>query len=396
MFGAKRHYQYLLKQNLISEGQHEAILSHLANKNQNTLRRGLTGAAILAIIIGVLSIVAANWHALADSFKLIVHFALNGALGYGVYRFSKTDKSFTQDMVLLALFGFTLTLIALIGQTFQIKGNLANALILWMLISSPMIFFFGRTKLTYIPWMVALVTTIIAAMFEYLDRFDDYWFLFYTYLNIVFIPLCLIVDGRYPLFRKLKPEFAELFVKTGIVSMVVIASIAANFWYLDFAREFEKLADSARKVNYEQAYAFLWCIFLAAIGCLCLYLWRHKADLKDDTVKYAFVFLFVTTIFNSLPFLFLTDEANLIAICAFLGYWVFIGWIGQKLQSSAIVTLAISVLAIRIFVVYLEAFGGLMFTGFGLISGGLVMLVLIAIAKKLDRNLRGQIKGQAA
>ncbi len=55
-----------------------------------------------------------------------------------------------------------------------------------------------------------------------------------------------------------------------------------------------------------------------------------------------------------------------------------------------VVSLAITVIAIRIYVVYVELFGSLMQTGVGLIIGGVVMLGMIYVARKLNERLTGK------
>jgi hypothetical protein len=52
-----------------------------------------------------------------------------------------------------------------------------------------------------------------------------------------------------------------------------------------------------------------------------------------------------------------------------------------------LISLSITLIAIRIFAVYVEVFGTLFDTGVGLIIGGAVMLGLIALARKLNRRL---------
>jgi hypothetical protein len=59
-----------------------------------------------------------------------------------------------------------------------------------------------------------------------------------------------------------------------------------------------------------------------------------------------------------------------------------------------LLSLAITVLAIRIWVIYLEAFGGLAMTGLGLIFGGVFMLAMIYGARRLNRRLkRNMVEG---
>ena len=51
-------------------------------------------------------------------------------------------------------------------------------------------------------------------------------------------------------------------------------------------------------------------------------------------------------------------------------------------------SLSILVIALRLFIVYLEVFGSLLQTGFGLIFSGVLLLALLHVARTLSRKVR--------
>ena len=64
---------------------------------------------------------------------------------------------------------------------------------------------------------------------------------------------------------------------------------------------------------------------------------------------------------------------------AILGQGIYLAW---KYRSASVMNKLVILLALRIFVVFLQVFGSLMTTGFGLLGGGILFLVLAAATKK--------------
>ena len=88
-----------------------------------------------------------------------------------------------------------------------------------------------------------------------------------------------------------------------------------------------------------------------------------------------------------LPFVFPHGDSNLIGALSFIVYWLVIGYAGQTSGAHSLVTAAILSIAIRIYVVYLELFGTLLVTGFGLIFSGLVLMGMAWGARKLIKEI---------
>jgi uncharacterized membrane protein len=84
-----------------------------------------------------------------------------------------------------------------------------------------------------------------------------------------------------------------------------------------------------------------------------------------------------------------------IAMVGALGFvivWALVAWCGYKAQAMQLVNLATAVIAVRIFVAYIEAFGSMLATGAGLIVSG---VLLLALAWLWVRKIRLQPGGAA-
>jgi hypothetical protein len=116
---------------------------------------------------------------------------------------------------------------------------------------------------------------------------------------------------------------------------------------------------------------------------------QRAADPQFYTQTWGLTFLSIVMI--GLPVMFPNGHSDLLAMASFLGYWGYVGWYAHATGAMRLLSLAITVLAIRLWVIYLEAFGGLALTGIGLIFSGVFMLAMIygarRLSKKLNRNL---------
>jgi uncharacterized membrane protein len=76
----------------------------------------------------------------------------------------------------------------------------------------------------------------------------------------------------------------------------------------------------------------------------------------------------------------------------FVIVWVLVAWCGYQARAMQIVNLATALIAVRVFVAYIEVFGSMLATGAGLIVSG---VLLLALAWLWVRKIRLQPGGSA-
>lgn len=390
---SKGKFKKWIDAGLITQDQFEAICEFEKGKNAGTFGRGMVGLGLFAIVIGILSMIAANWMAIPGSVKIAAHFMLSIAAGYAVIHFNEKKQYRIQDAALMVFFGLNLTMIALIGQVFQIEGNLANALLLWMVISSPVIFYYAKSYITALIWSIAMLVTLGAVAGEYLFDKHEFAFLAYTFTLSLYIPLSLLALGHLNVFEKWRSNFAGMFRALGAGLLVLMASTYTQVWYVDWHDAFGDIVQRS-DMQFSSAYTILLVIFLSAIGGLVVYGQIFKSLSKENGAA-SLLFIGVSCLFIGLPVLLPTGGSSIVPMVLFLGYWAFVAWHGHRVGSNGLMSLAIYVLAIRIFIIYAEAMGGLMMTGFGLISGGVTMIAMVWAARKLNKHLSDDMKGAA-
>lgn len=231
MFGFQKKLTDWVDAGLIKESQRAAILAHEQKRKQNKFGRGLVAASIFSILIGTVSIIASNWHEIPGLVKIEAHFGLNLIVAVLLFWATLTNRDIVREGALLAFFGLTLTLIALMGQVFQLGGTLSGASVTWMVITLPAVAFFGRGYITAIPWMIGFLATITIVMSEYLTGLPDFWQMVFVLAIGTYLPLSLMADGNLALFRRLKPAYAAVFAWTGAALLTLNASVASFLWY---------------------------------------------------------------------------------------------------------------------------------------------------------------------
>jgi len=377
MWGRHRKLKEWVAAGLLTDAQASAIQAHEDNRKKGHFGRGLVNLSIFAILVGILSIIASNWYKIPGEVKIGVHVLLNIGIGALALWADKRGKDIWREGAALSFIGLTLTLIVLIGQVFQLTGTTAQALTLWMVITLPFFLLMGKTYATSAPWMIAFLTTLAMVVDEYIGDLSDYWQAYFILGLSALLPLAFMADGMVGLFRRLRPALADVSLKTGVIASALFASMSIIVW--------GEIQNSYNYDNYLKEQPLV--ILALGLAGMAAHAFFYKFYKDAPEMKAGALFALVGLVAQMLPLLAPGAGNSIIAALAFIGYWMFIGWLAQGMGHMRIVSLAITIIAIRIFVIYVEVFGSLLTTGIGLISGGLVMLALIYGARKMNARL---------
>lgn len=366
---------------LITAEQAAAIGKVEAERNQGRFGNALVGLSLLAIVVGVLAVIAANWHVIPGEVKILAHFLLNALVAAGILWATRSGRLLEREGGVFVFAGLTLTLIALVGQVFQVDGTLAGALLLWVLIITPMVFAFGATLMTAIPWLLALIVTLGINAVDWAEEVGEFEGFLLIYGLALLVPLGLASLGRLQGFAAAKPRYADVMVKAGFVLLIIHACAGSVLWYTD------------RLDLLSEGDTFAWSRYFGALAVpaivaagFAVHVGLRGAALAERDARTLIVLAAVSAAMLAVPFMVPWLQSDVIGAVAFVAYWLFVGWCGQRMGRPRIASLAIVAIAIRIFIIYAEALGSLMMSGFGLISGGIVMLLLIWVARRLNRE----------
>ena len=144
---------------LIDDDLARRIVAWEATHRRPVVLWAIAGMGALAVSLGVMAIVGANWEDIPAWLKLAVDLGLNAALAIAVFVFWRQDRLWLREISALLLFGTVLSGIALIGQVYQLQSAPWRALVLWMALCTPFLALTARTRLTGTIWAVAAATT---------------------------------------------------------------------------------------------------------------------------------------------------------------------------------------------------------------------------------------------
>lgn len=388
MFGIHKKLRGWAAAGLISPEQQAAIAAFEKSRQQGRFGRGITGVALFAIIIGILSLIAANWVSIPPSFKIFVHLALNIALAAVVWWAQARGRDALREGALLVLGGLTLTFIALVGQVYQLGGSYAGALLLWQMAILPAFLIYGRTRMTALPGVLAFTGCVPVILMEVTGHFDDFWSMFTGVAVLTALPLIYIAAGVIERLRAARPVWCDSAMRVGFFILVLSSSLASLLWYEDRTEEFHNIFDRAR-MTVLPALSILSMPTMVAVIALFGH-WACFRNRFSDPQFYARAWgvVLASVLMMGIPMLIPNGSSSLLAMGSFLVYWAYLGWYAHATGAVRLLSLAITVLAIRIWVIYLEAFGGLAMTGLGLIFGGVFMLAMIYGARRLNSRLK--------
>jgi len=341
----------------------------------------VAGMGALALSLGIMAIVGANWESIPAWLKLAVDLGLNAACAVAVFVFWRRGWPWRRELAALLLFGLVLSGIALIGQVYQLQSEPWRALVLWLALGTPFLALTAYSRLTGTIWLIAAVTTWFVADAPLLEYHGSLWSI-----------------GR---------ELLQSYVAA--CAMIVIA-ILRSLW--DPARgqgEFmSRLAWAGLIATCTLAVAFDWIsprdgetpvepILLAAAVSVpaAVALWLGGARNERTILLALLASSLLTWSLGLLVAPMRGLSGDLLRALLFIFYWTGIGAVAATAGRRGLFGLAFAMIGVRLLILYFEAIGGLTATGLGLIGGGVLCLLLAAagwrMARVVPRRARGAV-----
>ena len=362
---------------LIEASQASAILKHEKQGIGTKYFR-----ALLTILGGLAMLIASHWAEISGVTKLTCHFILNGAAAYAVWQGKIRDNYWLREGASFIFAALNMTLIVLIGQVFQLNGTVESALLLWVLITSPMLFIFGESRMIAILWLAGFLAATALNLENLIESFD---FSYKTenslYLMLIScVPAGLLFSAMIPKFKALRPEWQHSYLITA-TTMYILAGLAASFvWYGDtdfLNREFKNL----------------YWLPMALFTLWAATLYGTSRILQNKTYKALCQFAAITALSTLVSVLPNRPEIDTLATIHFVLFAGVIGYFAIPLGLHGFVTLAILLITMRLFAFYIELTGPMFAMGIGMIVTGIILLVVLRLALKIDKKVKAKLFG---
>ncbi|MCG2840592.1 DUF2157 domain-containing protein [Sandaracinobacter sp. RS1-74] len=355
----ERRLESWVEAGLIDRPTADRILAHESADRRPVALWAMAGLGLLALLLGILLLVSANWDRIPDWLKLSAHMLALAAVAAGHLWARGQGRRKLAEGLLFAFAGLALAGIALQAQVYQLTGHIWHALILWLAIAGPALLLGGTTRLTGILFaaMALLGPAIMGA-----ETVDDRGLWWLAQGAAMAVPALLLLLSMRPLGNG--PGFRMALREAGLVAILAGASIAHFAWASNITAS--QAADNALRL-----------ILPAGASLAALWLGRQPASDFPRPLLLPILIGPVAAFALALAVPHPDGIASrLVGLLAFVGMW---GWVAQgaaRTGLNSLFAVAIAAIAIRIFIIYIELFGSLAATGGGLVLGGLLLVGL--------------------
>jgi len=359
---------------LIDAATRERLLAYEAEHARPLLLWAVFGIGALAIGLGLVSVIAANWEAIPGQLRLAVHLALiAAALAALLVREERLAAvlPWAVEALVFVTAALGLTFFGHVGQVYQTAAPLWQPLAVWLALFAPLLLLAGRGW----PAALALIAGAVWCVWEYAGTAQSalrdpgfgrlVWLAFIVALPVLFAPLAAALRSRSP-----RDGFWRPLEQLALAYAVAGASLAASFAGLG--------AFGEPGVTREWA-------SMAAAGAVGLVAGSGVAILRPGLSGRA-AGAIIAAAGLTLPLAYLANDADLAAALLFMALWAGIAAGALAARWRGVFQLAVGTIALRLIVLSFELAGDLLASGFGLILAGLLILGVAWGAVRVSRR----------
>lgn len=362
---------------LIDAATRDRLLAYETAHARPLVLWAISGIGALAIGLGLVSVIAANWEDIPGLLRLAVHLALiAGMLGVLWWREARLaeDSPWSVEALVFVTAALGLTFFGHIGQVYQTSSPLWQPLAVWLALFAPLLLLMGRSW----PTALAVLGGAVWCAWEYVDAVKGY---------------------------NAPPEtnFDSLMMRLGFITAlpVMFAPVAAlcreRSARPDFWRRLEQLA-----LVYAVAGASFACAFASGGGFLkevMAWAWWGIATCSGVALVAGFGVLFARRSLSGrmagaiivgsgvvLPLAATVNELPAPAALLFMALWAGIAAAALVAQWRGVFQLAVGVIALRLIILSFELAADLLTSGFGLILSGVMILGVAWVAVRVSKR----------
>ncbi|MBU2589021.1 MAG: DUF2157 domain-containing protein [Alphaproteobacteria bacterium] len=344
------------------------------------------GIGALAIALGLVSVVAANWEDIPGLVRLGAHLGLIIAALAAL--FLREDRiaaksPWAAEALLFVTAALGLTFFGHLGQVYQTSSPLWRPLAVWLVLFAPLLLMMGRSW----PSALAVLGTSVWCAWEYSDAAIGYngvrdpgmglllWIAFVTALPVAFAPLAAALRARSarPDFWRRMEQLALAYAVAGASFATVIASIG-EFGTGGLTQNLANMAVSGAVA------------VLAGVGVVAA-----RPGISGRMTGAILIGAGITA-----PLAFPLDDFDVLAAALFMALWVGIAAAALVAGWRGVFQLAVAVIALRLIILSFELASDLLLSGFGLILSGVLILGVAWGAVRVSKRFAPPSEGESA
>jgi uncharacterized membrane protein len=371
---------------LIDADTRDRLLAYEASHARPLALWAVFGIGALAIGLGLVSVIAANWEEIPGQLRLAVHLALIvGALAALFLREDRiaATSPWAVEALLFVTAALGLTFFGHLGQVYQTSSPLWKPLATWLVLFAPLLLLMGRSW----PAALAVLGGVVWCAWDYAGTAIGYngvrdpgmglllWLAFVTALPVMFAPLAAWMRARSarPDFWRRLEQLALAYAVAGASFATVVASIG-EFGNDGLTREWASMAVSGAVA------------VAAGLGVVLV-----RPGISGQMAGAIIIGAGLVP-----PLAYGADGIDLAAAILFMALWIGIAAAALVAGWRGVFQLAVAVIALRLIILSFELAGDLLASGFGLILSGLMILGVAWGAVKVSRQFAPPAEGAEA
>lgn len=348
-----------MKAGLIDEAAAARIRSYEAGATRPTMLWAIAGLGLLALLLGIILVISANWDLIPAALKLGVHMLLMAGAAAAFWWARTNGRLWVSEGALFLFAGLVLAGIALQAQVYQLTGPAWEAFLMWLALAGPALLLAGNTRLTGLAFVAAALIGPTAMAVEHVD--DGGLWLFGQGAAMAVPAVLVLVSLLLPRDRG---GFRTTLREAGLVALIGGASIAHFAW--------------ASNITGQQAMDNAVRLVLPAIAsAAAIFVGRNHPNQLPRPLLLPLLAGPVIAFALALAIPHVDHTASrLIGVAIFIAMWVAVAHGAAASGWNGLFAVAIAAIGIRIFIIYIELFGSLAATGGGLMLGGVLLVAL--------------------
>ncbi len=362
------------------------IDSETANKiieyeSQNSKPYGLWAVialGALAIGLGFISIIAANWDALGGVTKLAIHLSFIVAIACWLFWPNGNSSEIFNNLLfrdaILFIFGaLGLTFFGHLGQVYQTSSPLWQPLLLWLLLFLPIYLLLGRGWLIALTW----IGIIYGASINYIQ-----WHIFSDNeiseaIIALLLSICAIIVALAAFTRGYgeRINYWRQIEQIALVSMIIMV----GFFHL-----FAEISPNGFGFSLVNVASLQFVIF--GFASAIIYFSDHIEDGRDTKSRQGCAIIVMSAVISNILAALNAGQYSVLAALIFMGFWATIAIVSLTTNWRIVFQLSIAVVAVRLIILSFQLAGDLLGSGIGLILCGLIALAIAWIAMRFSNK----------
>ncbi len=332
----------------------------------------LIGLGALAIGLGIISVVAANWDDIPGMVRLTVHGLLIAGIAVGIFLLQPRNGFlglYLKDVLLFILAFLGATFFGHLGQVYQTSSPLWQPLAMWLLLFSPLLLLAGRGWLISLLWVAGLLSTAIA-----------HWSWF-SQQTIEPPSLYVAAITSTPVFALLLAIFVRKISSRQVfwkqVGQFALASFVAGVTLKLIADGLTEGGLFGSEANAGEIAAIQLGLWSAA----ALIIYAYDRTTSGISTAAILVVAAITSFVSSIA----QTTEPLVSAILFMAFWAAIGWSANYAGWRNVFQTVVAIIALRLIVLSFELASDLLSSGLGLILAGVITIGIAVIAYRFSK-----------